>query len=56
MLFRDLLSDDTLATSYLACLIYNYDGLVDRDQTLRAPKEPSLDNRSAQRSLDRIMA
>lgn len=56
MLFRDLLSGDTLATSYLACLIYSYDGLVDRDQALRALKEPSFDNRSAQRSLERIMA
>lgn len=49
-------SGDTLTTSYQACLIYNYDELIDRDQTLRVLTEPSFDNRLAQRSLDRIMA
>lgn len=42
MLFGDLLFGDTLVTSYLACLIHNCDGLVDRDQTLRVVKKPSL--------------
>lgn len=44
------------ATSYLAYLIYNYDGLVHRDQILRVLKELSFDKRSAQRSLNRIIA
>lgn len=35
MLFGHLLSGDHLATSYLACLINNYDELIDRDQILR---------------------